>query len=112
MPENGLDNNFIVSGNFIREEGGGAYDYYMREFAGVNPATGAALFWMDIDEAILPQVDNLRKTTLKLICIELQRFPPDVRRFEVDEVDLLLVLILPIKWVVMQLMESGCLECR
>lgn len=50
LPENGLDNNYIVSGNFIREEGGGAFDYYMREFAGVNPATGAALFWMDIDE--------------------------------------------------------------
>src|SRR5690606_1699595 len=45
-----LDNNQIITGNIIREEGGGAYDYYMREFAGVNPANGAALFWKDIDE--------------------------------------------------------------
>jgi len=40
----------IITGNYIREVGGGAYDYYMREFAGVNPATGAALFWKYIDE--------------------------------------------------------------
>lgn len=50
MPFNGRENNFIVSGSFIREEGGGAYDYYMREFAGVNPVNGAALFWTNVDD--------------------------------------------------------------
>lgn len=50
MPENGRENNYIVAGSFIREEGGGAYDYYMKEFAGVNPANGAGLFWKDIDK--------------------------------------------------------------
>ncbi|UGS21699.1 SusC/RagA family TonB-linked outer membrane protein [Flavobacterium cyclinae] len=47
LPENGQENNRIVSGVYLREEGGSVYDFYMREFAGVNPLTGAALFWMD-----------------------------------------------------------------
>jgi TonB-linked SusC/RagA family outer membrane protein len=50
LPSNGKENNQIISGNFIREENGGAYDYYMREYAGVNPANGAALFWMNVDD--------------------------------------------------------------
>src|SRR5690554_251845 len=50
MPNNGKENNFIVSGSFIREEGGGAYDYYMREFVGVNPANGSALYWKNVDD--------------------------------------------------------------
>jgi TonB-linked SusC/RagA family outer membrane protein len=50
LPENNQSNNRIISGNFIREEGGGAYDYYMKEFAGVNPVNGAALFWMNVDD--------------------------------------------------------------
>ncbi len=49
LPFNGRENNSIINGNFIREEGGGVFDYYMREFAGVNPSTGAALFWTDDD---------------------------------------------------------------
>ncbi len=49
LPDNNAENNRIITGAFIREEGGGAYDYYLREFAGVNPGNGAALFWMDVD---------------------------------------------------------------
>ncbi|MDR6966956.1 TonB-linked SusC/RagA family outer membrane protein [Flavobacterium arsenatis] len=40
-------NNIVVNNQRRFIEGGGAYDYFMQEFAGVNPATGAALFWMD-----------------------------------------------------------------
>lgn len=47
LPYNGNENNNIVSGIYIREEGGSVYDFYMREFAGVNPVNGAALFYMD-----------------------------------------------------------------
>lgn len=48
LPDNGkLDNEIIVGGGRIRREGGDAYEWYMREFAGVNPSTGAALFWTD-----------------------------------------------------------------
>ena len=47
LPFNGLENNRIVTGAYLRQEGGGVYDFYMREFAGVNPVTGAALFWKD-----------------------------------------------------------------
>lgn len=50
LPFNGRENNMQISGSYIREEGGGIYDYWMKEFAGVNPANGAALFWKDIDE--------------------------------------------------------------
>lgn len=35
------------NGIFIRQEGYSAYDFYMRDFAGVNPATGAAMWWTD-----------------------------------------------------------------
>ena len=50
MPDNPTDTDRVIAGNFIREEGGGAFDYYMREFAGVNPANGAALFWTNVDD--------------------------------------------------------------
>ncbi|WNM19071.1 SusC/RagA family TonB-linked outer membrane protein [Flavobacterium capsici] len=50
LPFNGLENNFQPNGNYILEEGGGVYDFYMREFAGVNPVNGAALFWKYIDD--------------------------------------------------------------
>ncbi|ADQ82460.1 SusC/RagA family TonB-linked outer membrane protein [Riemerella anatipestifer] len=39
-----LPNTPLVSGNFILEEGGSMYTWRMREFVGVNPDTGAALF--------------------------------------------------------------------
>ncbi|MGE4346581.1 MAG: SusC/RagA family TonB-linked outer membrane protein [Flavobacteriaceae bacterium] len=51
LPESPLDDNAIISGSRILREGGTYYDYYMREFAGVNPANGAALFWKDIEDA-------------------------------------------------------------
>ncbi|MEO2059538.1 MAG: TonB-dependent receptor [Mesonia sp.] len=47
LPANDLPNNRIVTGAYAYEEGGSAYDYYLREFAGVNPNTGASLFYMD-----------------------------------------------------------------
>ena len=47
LPFNGFENNQIIAGAYIRQEGGGIYDYYMREFAGVNPNNGAATWYMD-----------------------------------------------------------------
>lgn len=47
LPDNGQDNNRIISGIYALQEGGGRYDYFMREYAGVNPATGAALWYTD-----------------------------------------------------------------
>lgn len=47
LPSNGKLNNWQANGNFILEEGGSIYDFYMRDFAGVNPVNGAALFWTD-----------------------------------------------------------------
>lgn len=41
---------FIVDGNYIMKAGQSRYTWYMREFAGVNPETGAAL-WTVLNEA-------------------------------------------------------------
>lgn len=35
------------NGIFLRQEGYSQYNYYLRDFAGVNPNTGAALWWTD-----------------------------------------------------------------
>lgn len=43
-----LPRDFIDAGSFRYEEGRSVYEYYMREFAGVNPANGAATFYKDI----------------------------------------------------------------
>lgn len=47
LPFNGNENNRIINGIYIRQEGGGVFDYYLREFAGVNPVNGAALWYLD-----------------------------------------------------------------
>lgn len=46
LNENGQPNNRIIVGNFVREEGGSVFDYYLREFAGVNPVNGNAQFYV------------------------------------------------------------------
>jgi TonB-linked SusC/RagA family outer membrane protein len=51
LPDNGRVNNWQVDGSFIREEGGSVYDFYLRDYAGVNPANGAALFWTDPNQS-------------------------------------------------------------
>ena len=43
-----LPREFIDNGVFRLEEGRSQFDYYRREFAGVNPNNGAALFFADI----------------------------------------------------------------
>ena len=64
LPANDLPNNRIVTGAYAYEEGGSAYDYYLREFAGVNPTTGAALFYMDNDEGDKIITENYSEATL------------------------------------------------
>ena len=43
-----LPREFIDAGAFRYEEGRSLYEYYLREFAGVNPTNGAATFYKDI----------------------------------------------------------------
>ena len=43
-----LPRDFIDAGSFRYEEGRSLYEYYMREFAGVNPVNGAATFYKDV----------------------------------------------------------------
>ncbi len=43
-----LPREFIDNGVFRLEEGRSQFDYFMREFAGVNPNNGAALFYTDV----------------------------------------------------------------
>lgn len=40
-----------ISGNFIRKEGGAMYSFYMPKWAGVDPMTGEATWWMDVKDA-------------------------------------------------------------
>ncbi len=44
LPESLLKNNGQVNGLYLRQEGGSVYDYYLREFVGVNPVNGNAQF--------------------------------------------------------------------
>lgn len=44
LPTNGLLNNRIVNGSIVYEEGGSAYNWWLREYVGVNPVTGNAIF--------------------------------------------------------------------
>ncbi|MFP4292847.1 MAG: SusC/RagA family TonB-linked outer membrane protein [Cyclobacteriaceae bacterium] len=37
----------IIDGNFLLREGNTVYDFYVREWAGVDPATGAPLWYID-----------------------------------------------------------------
>jgi len=46
-----LPREFIDAGSFRYEEGRSLYEYFMREYAGVNPLNGAATFYKDILDA-------------------------------------------------------------
>jgi len=46
---NGEENNRQINGLYIRQEGGSVFDYYLREFVGVNPVNGNAQFKTDIN---------------------------------------------------------------
>jgi hypothetical protein len=41
------DQKEIISGNFLLKEGHGIYDFYLREFYGVDPRDGRALYYWD-----------------------------------------------------------------
>ena len=41
----------IVSGNFRMMEGGSIYDYYLKEYAGVDPQDGSAMWYKDVTDA-------------------------------------------------------------
>jgi len=49
LPENGLENNRQIAGVYVRQEGGSVYDYYMREFVGVNPVNGNSQYKTNIN---------------------------------------------------------------
>lgn len=44
-------NGSYISGNYMRREGGSMYNLYMRQWAGVDQATGAATWWKDVKDA-------------------------------------------------------------
>ena len=65
----------IVSGNYIIKEGETLYSFYLPESAGIDPATGAKLYWIrgekDTDGTIKPDyvTDNYQKAgTFKRVC--------------------------------------------
>ena len=68
LPEENRENG-IISGNFRRVEGGSIYDYWLRQWYGVDPANGDGLFlfdeanqtWADTDCRTLP--DGTKVTT-------------------------------------------------
>lgn len=53
-PEN--EENGIITGNYIRKVGGSIYNYYLREWAGVDPKDGSAMWYKD-------GADGVRTTT-------------------------------------------------
>lgn len=52
-------NTGLVSGLFVLAEGGDRYTYYLKEFAGVNPLNGDALWYKD---SINPNTNQVEKT--------------------------------------------------
>jgi TonB-linked SusC/RagA family outer membrane protein len=58
-----LPQDFIDDGNFRLEEGRSRFAYYMREFAGVDPATGDALWYQDEVDATTGEPTGNRITT-------------------------------------------------
>lgn len=46
------------SGNYWRQKGGSLYDWYMVRYAGVDPETGSALYYMDTEETVLDADGN------------------------------------------------------
>lgn len=62
-----LPQNNIVSGSYLLREGESMYSWYLREFAGVNPETGAALFY-------IVNPDTGEKTTTEVFTNATQQF--------------------------------------
>lgn len=50
-PATGLSKTIDINGNFGRAEGHGIYDYYMKEWAGVDPQNGVATWKVYYDES-------------------------------------------------------------
>ena len=48
--EPGKDPSGYQNGSYWRKVGGGLYDYYMVKFAGVDPQTGDALYYQDVEK--------------------------------------------------------------
>jgi len=53
----------IVSGNKKLTEGGSIYDFYLKQFVGVDPATGLALYYMDITDPVTKLVTGKTLTS-------------------------------------------------
>lgn len=49
LPFNNQQGNQQISGAYIRKEGGSVFDYYMREFVGVNPVNGNSQYYTNIN---------------------------------------------------------------
>ena len=61
--EDGKDPSGYQSGDYWRKKGGSLFDWYMRKYAGVDPATGDALYYMDVTDAD----GNVTTTTTNLL---------------------------------------------
>ncbi len=57
------DQQRIISGQFIREEGGSLYDYYMKEYVGVNKDNGNAQFIKVEDDGTRTVVEDWNNAT-------------------------------------------------
>lgn len=73
LPEENRESG-IISGNFKRVEGGSIYDYWLRQWHGVDPANGNALYkfddaqvWADADCKILPDGTKVTSNQAKAL---------------------------------------------
>lgn len=53
----------IVVGRYRRQKGGSVYDYYLREWAGVDPENGSALWWKKAEPGDASAVNGKVKTS-------------------------------------------------
>lgn len=65
LPEENRETGLVV-GNFKYVEGGSKYDFYLREYAGVDPENGASLWWQYNEDGSRVTTDNYQKATLRL----------------------------------------------
>jgi hypothetical protein len=81
----------LVSGLFVLAEGGDRYTYYLKEFAGVNPENGDALWYKN---TVNPTTHQEEKTVTNNYKEAVTTIPENLqfRRYMVD-----LEQILPIK---------------
>ena len=49
--EKGKDPTGYATGNYWRKKGGTLYDWYLKKYAGVDPANGDALYYVDVTDA-------------------------------------------------------------